>query len=106
MFRVAICDDEATSLQLNTILVETILKEEGISYELRTFDDIETMSEELSRPGQPYDVLLSDILAPGMNGIEAAERLRGIGERLDIIFISSTAEFALEGYKVNALRYL
>ncbi|MBR3516979.1 MAG: response regulator transcription factor [Lachnospiraceae bacterium] len=106
MFRVAVCDDEATSLQLNTILVETILKEEGISYEIRTFDNIEVMSEELSRPGQPYDVLLSDILAPGMNGIEAAERLRSIGERLDIIFISSTAEYALDGYKVNALRYL
>ncbi len=106
MFRVAVCDDEATSLQLNTILVETILKEEGIVYELRTFDNIELMTEELSRPGQPYDVLLSDILAPGMNGIEAAERLRSIGERLDIIFISSTAEYALEGYKVNALRYL
>ena len=106
MFRVAICDDEATSLQLNTLLTETILKEEGISYEIRTFDDIEAMTEAISRPGQPFDVLLSDILAAGMNGIEAAERLRSIGEKLDIIFISSTAEYALEGYKVQALRYL
>ena len=106
MFRVAICDDEATALQLNTMLTEKILKEEKISYEIRGFDDIQAMTDALMRPGQPYDLLITDILASGITGIEAAEKLRGIGEKLDIIFISSTAEFALEGYKVQALRYL
>ncbi|MCR4643761.1 MAG: LytTR family DNA-binding domain-containing protein [Lachnospiraceae bacterium] len=106
MFRVAICDDEATALQLNTMLTEKLLKEEGISYELRSFDDIQDMADTLMRPGQPYDLLITDILASGINGIEAAEKLRSIGEKLDIIFISSTAEYALEGYRVQALRYL
>ena len=106
MFRIAICDDEATALQLNTMLTENILKEEKISYEIRTFDDIKVMSETLMRPGQPYDLLITDILSGNMNGLEAAGKLRSIGEKLDIIFISSTAEFALEGYKVQALRYL
>ena len=106
MFRVAICDDEATSLQLNAALTKTILDEEGISYEIETFDSIEKMADSLTRPGELFDVLLSDILASGMNGIEAAEKLRSLGEKLDIIFISSTAEYALDGYKVQALRYL
>ncbi len=106
MFRVAICDDEATALQLNTMLTEKLLTEEGISYELRSFDDIQDMADTLMRPGQPYDLLITDILASGINGIEAAEKLRSIGEKLDIIFISSTAEYALEGYRVQALRYL
>ncbi|MCR5250236.1 MAG: LytTR family DNA-binding domain-containing protein [Lachnospiraceae bacterium] len=106
MFRVAICDDEATALQLNTMLTEQILTEEKVPFELTSFSDIQEMADALSRPGQPYDLLITDILATGINGIEAAERLRGIGEKLDIIFISSTAEYALEGYKVQALRYL
>ena len=106
MFRVAICDDEATALQLNTMLTEKLLKEEGVSYEIRAFDDIQAMADALMRPGQPYDLLITDILASGINGIEAAEKLRSIGEKLDIIFISSTAEYALEGYRVQALRYL
>ncbi len=106
MFRVAICDDEATSLQLNKMLTEQILDEEGISYEIRTFDDIEHMAQTLSKPGEQFDCLLSDILATGMNGIEAAERLRSFGEKLDIIFISMTAEYAMDGYRVRALRYL
>ena len=106
MFRVAICDDEATSLKLNTVLTEKILKEEGIEFEIQTFEDMETMTEAVTKTGQPFDVLLSDILATGMNGIEAAERLRKLGDKLDIIFISTTAEYALEGYRVQALRYL
>ena len=106
MFRVAICDDEATALQLNTMRTEKLLQEEGVSYEIRAFDDIQAMADALMRPGQPYDLLITDILASGINGIEAAEKLRSIGEKLDIIFISSTAEYALEGYRVQALRYL
>ena len=106
MFRVAICDDEATSLQLNKLLTEKILQEEGINYEIETFTDMESMTATVTKPGQSFDVLLSDILATGMNGIEAAEKLRQVGDKLDIIFISTTAEYALEGYRVQALRYL
>ena len=80
MFKVAICDDEATALQLNTLLTENILKEEKVPYELTSFSDIQEMADALMKPGQPYDLLITDILASGINGIEAAERLRSIGE--------------------------
>lgn len=106
MYRVVICDDEATSLQINQILTEQVLDEAGIEYEIATFDDMRKMTAALSDEKAEYDVLLCDILAVGMNGIEAAKELRRLGEKLPIIFISSTAEFALEGYSVNALRYL
>lgn len=106
MYKVAICDDEATSLQINKVLTEEILTNEGISHEITVFDDMETMIKALSDTKAQYDVLLSDILAVGMNGIEAAEELRRLGDRIPIIFISSTAEYALDGYRVNALRYL
>ncbi len=106
MFRIAICDDEATSLLIIKSLTEQVMVQEKISFEIQTFDDMLKMTEILTRPGRPFDVLLCDILASGMNGIEAAHKLRDLGEQLDIIFISSTAEYALDGYKVQALRYL
>ncbi|MCQ2517262.1 MAG: LytTR family DNA-binding domain-containing protein [Lachnospiraceae bacterium] len=106
MFRVAICDDEATSLQINQILSQQILEEEGIKCSIDTFDDMLVMTRALSAESADYDVLLCDILAVGMNGIEAAEELRKLGEKLPIVFISSTAEYALDGYRVHALRYL
>ena len=106
MYRVAICDDEATSLQINEALTAQVLTEAGIDYETVCFTDMQSMIDSLSRKDTEYDVLLCDILAVGMNGIEAAKELRRLGERLSIIFISSTAEYALEGYQVDALRYI
>lgn len=106
MYRVAICDDEATSLQIIEALTAQVLTEEGIDYETVCFTDMESMIECLSDKGASYDILLCDILAVGMNGIEAAKELRRLGESLSIVFISSTAEYALEGYQVDALRYL
>ena len=106
MFRIAICDDEATSLKLNVALTEKILKEEQIEFEIVTFDNMRKMLETLTKPSQPFDILLSDILTTDMNGIEAAEKIRELGEKLDIIFISTTAAYALDGYRVQALRYL
>ena len=106
MYRVVICDDEATSLQINQILTEQVLEEEGIEFEITTFEDMRVMTEALSDEHAEYDILLCDILAVGMTGIEAAKELRRLGEKLPIVFISSTAEYALDGYSVNALRYL
>lgn len=106
MYRVAICDDEATSLQINEALTAQVLSEAGIEYETVCFTDMQSMIDTLSKKDVEYDVLLCDILAVGMNGIEAAKELRRLGESLSIIFISSTAEYALEGYQVDALRYI
>lgn len=106
MVRIAICDDEETSLQINQALTEQILDEEGIDYEIDCFSDMFSMLEALSGNDVKYQILLSDILAVGMNGIEAAKKLRDLGDKIPIIFISSTAAYALEGYQVNALRYI
>lgn len=106
MFKVAICDDEMTSLMINQALTEQVLTESGIEYEITTFDNMENMISALSKEDEEYDLLLSDILAVGMNGIEAAEELRRLGDKIPIVFISSTADYALDGYRVSALRYL
>jgi len=106
MLRIAICDDEETSLKLNTALTEKVLKDENIDYEIQQYQNMREMTDALSKHRFEADVLLCDILTTDMNGIEAAERLRELGDTLDIIFISSTAEYALDGYRVQALRYI
>ena len=106
MFKIAICDDEMTSLMINRALREQVLEEEHIEYQITTFEDMYTMMKGVLDDNSDFDLLLSDILAVGMNGIEAAEEIRRLGDKLPIVFISSTAEYALDGYRVNALRYL
>lgn len=55
---------------------------------------------------KPYDLVFLDIEMPGMNGIEAARRLRELSDKVYIVFLTGHVEYALEGYEVNALRYL
>lgn len=106
MFRIAVCDDEATSLMLLTALVKKICEEEQIAYELVAFSDMKDMISALSNTIPPYNLLITDIMTDSVTGIDAAKQLRKYSERLDIVFVSSTAAYALEGYTVQALRYL
>lgn len=56
--------------------------------------------------GRDYDVLLLDLLMPGINGMEAAREIRGHNDKLEIVFLTSSPEFAVESYSVRARYYL
>ena len=68
-----------------------------IEYEIATFEDMLVMTKVLTSGKDDYHLLISDVLAVGMTGIEAAEELRRLGEKVPIVFVSSTAEYAMEG---------
>ena len=52
-----------------------------------------------------YDVVFMDICLPYMNGMDAAEQLRKLDGEVAIIFVTDMAQYALRGYRVNALDY-
>ena len=106
MYHIGICDDEPVFLENITEMTKEILTEFGIEYDIRAFSDSERLMEYLRHPDASLDLLLLDILMGEQTGIELAHALRGENNPLPIIFITSTAEFALEGYKTDAIRYL
>lgn len=54
----------------------------------------------------PFDLLLLDILMPGMDGMTLAEVLRERGDESMIVFITGEKDFVFDGYKVAAMDYL
>ncbi len=46
------------------------------------------------------------LIVDGLNGIELARKIRGKNKEVTIIFVTSTPDFALQGYEVQALHYL
>lgn len=54
----------------------------------------------------PYDLVFLDIEMPEIDGITLARKLRELSHEVPIVFLTSHIEYALEGYEVNALRYL
>ena len=100
--RVAICDDEKIQLSITKTSVEN-------SYNsLDLIVDTYTSGIELLNAVDVvnYDLIILDIEMPGVNGIDTAKRLRKIEDKTAIVFLTSHVEYALEGYEVNALRYL
>ena len=100
--RVAVCDDDERQLDITKTALEQAYK----SLDL-LIDVYQDGNELLNRIEHIfYDLVILDIEMPGMNGIETGKRLRAVADKTAIVFLTSHIEYALEGYEVNALRYL
>ena len=100
--RIAICDDEEMyRVRLKSVLDKILV---NADYEIETFADGNRLEEAYSEA--PYDLVFLDIEMPAVDGITLARRLRARSEKVFIVFLTGHVEYALEGYEVNALRYL
>lgn len=52
------------------------------------------------------DCVFMDIDMPGINGLETSKKLRELDEDVIIIFVTNLPQFAIDGYKVQALDFL
>lgn len=52
------------------------------------------------------DLILMDVDLPGIDGMEAAEDLRSHGDATPLIFVTSLAQYAVDGYRVDALDFV
>ena len=100
--RIAICDDQAECRQL---LVSAIRESmQGVGMITDTYKDGLSFLKDYGK--HTYDLIFLDIEMPQLDGIALAKRLRAMNSDVPIVFLTSHIEYALEGYEVNALRYL
>ena len=101
--KVGIVEDEIEEEERTEEMLKRFFAEEGIPYEILSFSE----GEELFRRGfSDIDLLLFDIILPNENGVEIAKKVRALNWNGPLIFITKTIQFALDGYKVDALDYL
>ena len=100
--RIAICDDQAQCRVQAVTAIRDCLRAAGV-----LVDDFKDGPSFLKAfQNRPYDLVFLDIEMPEMDGITVARRLRQLNKEIPIVFLTSHIEYALEGYEVNALRYL
>lgn len=104
MFKIAICDDDLQELSRISDLLSQYKTEKNAVFKHDAFSNAVELLEAMKR--QAYDVLLLDVLMPGMNGLTAAHEIRGFDPAVKIVFLTSSPEFAVESYAVNAHYYL
>lgn len=103
MIKVAVLDDsEEDRTQLDRYL-QRFQEEQGIQMQVKTYgNSLEFL--EANRGG--YHVVLLDVEMPGMDGIEVAREIRRTDEITGIIFITNMAQYAIQGYEVNAIDFM
>ena len=104
--KVALCDDDAAE---RTLLREAVTRwgeQRNFPVAFAEYDGAEALVEDVKCGRATFDLLFLDILLEGMSGIEAARELRLVDKRLPIVFMTVTADYALDGYEVRASGYL
>lgn len=104
MIKAAFCDDDLTELEKMGTLVQKYCETRGQEIVYVMFRSPLEALEEIER-GMHWDVLFLDIIMPGQNGIEVAREIRQHDTDVKIIFLTSSAEFAVESYTVGAYFY-
>ena len=99
MMVVAICEDEGYILAELREKVEKYMNSKSLPVSIKTF----TSGEELLKEKKKFDIVLLDLMLPGIHGLEVARQISG---RSRVIFITSYREHAVEAFDVNAVHYL
>lgn len=103
MLHFAICEDEDYFAEELTGMIRQYAQDRDIEIRLSRFKN----GLELVEPYQAdYDLIFLDIQMALMDGLQAAERIRTHDSNVDIIFLTSLAQHALEGYKYQATNYI
>lgn len=103
MLRVAVVEDDPSTLEQLQGFLARYRTERGVSMTVSSFRD----GSEILENYQPvYDVIFLDIEMPQVDGMAAAERIRGTDQNVVIVFITNMAQYAIQGYSVGALDFV
>ena len=103
MVRIAIVEDEqALAVALRDMLLRQA-PEVHHSFDVSCFENAEDF---LTVQRGRFDLVFMDIQMPGLNGMEAAAKLRETDRATVLIFVTSLAQYAVAGYEVEASDFL
>ena len=105
MFRIAICDDEKCFRETVKKYVENYLSKRDISFKIDTFSSGKDLID-LGLDVVKYTMIFLDINMDEMDGIKTAQKIREYSSDIYIVFVTAYIDYSLEGYKVDAARYL
>lgn len=103
---IAICDDELEICSQVERLLEAILKEKSIEYNIDVYNKGKELCGEMKRT--EYDLVFLDIELPEMNGVDIGRCIREeLGnEKVQIAYISAKEGYAMELFEYRPINFL
>lgn len=103
MVHIALCDDDTVFLnKLHLSVKEWFAKNRPEQNAvIEAFTDGQALLND-----SDYDIFFLDIEMPKISGLDLAKQIKERYPHAIVIFLTSHQEFAMEGYRVSAIRYL
>lgn len=112
-YLIALCDDETAELnKTEKILSAYERKHPELDFMIESFESAGELLYMVEERNYAPDMIFMDIFMPGQDGtnvclgMEAAKRLRKMGNRAKLFFLTTSREYALEAFDVEASQYL
>ena len=106
MLKIAICDDDPYYREQTTSVVkEYASSNRSKNISISTFSNAEDLLDAVSKNGG-FDIYMLDIIMAGMNAIELGKALREKGFDEKIVYLTTSDEYAVSSYSVNASDYI
>ena len=106
MLVIGICDDEEFFIKEIKECIISNLDDKKIGYEIHTYTNPKQLISDIKNGKVELNLLFLDILMEDENGVQIAEAIRNADYTFDIIFVTSSKDFLLEGYSVYPFHYL
>lgn len=106
MLRIAICDDLPQEREALGRFLRCYFAAHPYEYVLTEYARGETLVDDYEDGSVAFDLIFLDIFMDGILGMEVARSLRCFAPRVPIVFLTTTPDYALESYDVQAFGYL
>ncbi len=104
MIKVAICEDSKTDREILTKIVVYLMQERGLVFEIEVFESGVQLIHGYC--DHPFDFIFLDVMMKELDGIEAGRKIREVDPKVEIVYCTSSKDFAIAAYEVHAMGYL
>lgn len=100
---IAIVEDDEECAEITAEYIKRFGEENGETFKITVFKNGVCF---LNGYRAIYDVVFMDIRMPYLDGLETARKLREVDANVCLIFLTNMAQYAINGYEVDAMDYL
>lgn len=100
---IVIVEDEEKEVSQLKEYIHRYAQKNGLTVVLKCFSDGKSFLENYPSDA---DIVFMDIDLPNLNGMECVKKLREFNADVVVVFVTNLAQYAVEGYSVDALDFI
>ncbi len=104
IYNIAVIEDNSEWIKTLREFFVVFSKNENFNCNVKVFTSGEDFLS--CYKSEQFEMVFMDIDLPGLNGMQTAKKLRELDADIAVIFVTNLAQYAVEGYEVNAFDFI